>query len=890
MKKALSMILLVSLLLTACGKGPQPQQTSEPGETEQTSQSTAESSEAPTETEPAPVWDGAYIGQEEYLQLAGEALEAWKQEVTGALSGQSLEHALEEFEKAKNILRNAATFAEARAAVKLTEKILAEQLPLSSGAVILTGDAKTQALAAMESAMIRSGIAGLTLGEKADYYLLRDRVEPAGRTLREDYGFGILQEGRLNAPLEAEAGSAQSMYFHDSVSSDPGTLNYLKAKPTEDDALKRLFAVCSASYYAPFAADNSRGWEYRPELAADFPQSVSLTADGKSDSWDIPLRTEGLAYCSGSALESRSAFNGRPVCAEDYEYTFKLLLTKHHAYYRGAELAAGGTLAIRGAAEYYEGSTDGYSEALWENVGISVREEGGQAWLTLVFTKPCSCDEVTAFLSDRIFAPIPEAFVQTVGKYYYMGFNAEEGTDPADNSLSVGPYFLQEYAAGEKLVFGKNPFYALAAEKYAPEGVVYAVLPDRTAELALYKEGLLDICRLDEADVREFAESTELTALPTGEMFTLQMNTAAGEAALTNAWFRRALSLALDRRDFAVRRALLPAFSFLPLETRTEAGELYRETEAGRLAMESLTSGTDGSGCNEEQAAAYFRLALSELEADALYAPGTEQDPTVIRLDILWQDPAQGADHHGELAYAWERIFNDPAVSGGKYRLEVHFEAAENWQQVYDRIAAGSYDLALGTASGAAKDPWAYCGHYSGDNRISGGVTLQARPETADADKMPVIFDGARWSLDALCMAAAGGVYTEGGAARPLLQISLRQLHLEEDGSYTGAFVLEPADPERIQLKVEAAYIWNRERYERGDGLYQEESLQAEIRGGEKGETVVGFRLTPELLDRFRLAKNGEGTRLFGLDLQYACGLKGESLRREWCFSGIMLP
>ena len=228
---------------------------------------------------------------------------------------------------------------------------------------------------------------------------------------------------------------------------------------------------------------------------------------------------------------------------------------------------------------------------------------------------------------------------------------------------------------------------------------------------------------------------------------------------LANSHFRKALSLSINRTEFANLCGSKPSVDFLTAGyiIDLESGKAYNDTNAHKSAVEQLINDTDGYGYSLEKARDYFRMALTELEHDGIYKPGTKDVPTEITLEIAWMFDSDEEDFHNLLKKYLETAFNDESVCKGVYKLNVNFWSGEEWSDVYyKKIMTGKYDLAYGSLSGNMTDPLSVLKTLSSNPDVSEGYTLSFGINTSDADVYPLVYNGHRWSFDALCTASLG--------------------------------------------------------------------------------------------------------------------------------------
>jgi hypothetical protein len=283
------------------------------------------------------------------------------------------------------------------------------------------------------------------------------------------------------------------------------------------------------------------------------------------------------------------------------------------------------------------------------------------------------------------------------------------------------------------------------------------------------------------------------------------------EPALSNPHFVKALSLSINRIQFADKRGSIPSVDYLSSNYMSDPvnGISYSVTEAHKQAVAGLLRDTDGCGYSLELAREYFKLALAELEAANLYRAGTKENPTVIKLEIAWMYPQHEETYHNEIKQYFEDAFNHESVHGGEYKLECEFWVGTNWSDVYyNKLMLGQYDLGFGSISGNSLNPLDFMGVLSADPAISGSFTLNWGTNTADPDADVLVYNGVRWSYDALWLAANSVAIVIDGASVPAVSEEYVQT-ANEDGTYTEVITISlNADEIKDYTVQEVVLCW----------------------------------------------------------------------------------
>lgn len=923
-KKFLALLLSAAMVmsLAACGgddgAASDSGQSSESasGSAESSSESEAESSDdANAGGEANANWDGAYIGAEDYKAYIAHDLDQLVIDIQDQLTAEQ-KTAVEAAQAAgAEAIAAAGTIADVQKAYEDAYNAIIAAIPVADGLISYasaTNEEMTDMLGIVETYAVRNGITGISLFEDGNYQMYNPRVTLGTENYIVGYGFGTLAEGAITEDLEYESNPDWKRYYHALNAADPGTLNVTNEQGTE---VSSLYSYIRSNFYTNFMNETKDGYDWVPELAMEKPVAVNDdNGDGAATKWRFQVRTgaEGLKYTTGSSIESRAAFNNRDVELEDYETGFKFLLTQKNQLFRGGEQAnntTGG--AIVGVKEFYDGTTNGFSQELWDKVGIKTYEEDGKSYFEVEYTQ-----EYTQFyamyyinLIGESALVVPQDFLDLVTTQNYLGFNNDATETPMDNSLSLGAYYVEAYNQDQEIVYKKNPNYVYADTKYSIEGVHIKIFPavadDNTASINEFLAGHTDAAGIPQTMLDEYRNDPRTRTTLGSSVFKLNVNALNAEdweqlfgengtvkqtqkadywevePALGNIHFIKAMQYSIDRLTFANARGSIPSVDFLSSNYMSdpENGISYATTDAHKKAVAPLLDETDGNGYSLELAREYFRVALSELESEGAYAPGADGKPTVIHIEFAWMYPQEEENYHNEIKAFLETAFNDDSVSGGKYQLSVDFWVGNDWQEVYNKkMQIGQFDVGFGSVSGGTLTPLKHMNILSGNQVISGGFTLNWGTDTNDPDAYPIVYNGERYSYDAFYLAANSQAIISKGASQDVVSFNYEPIVKNEDGSYSGAMEFKTALPELTTLTVTNVVCCNYERYNNGDGEYAEEAVAFEVEDKGDGVTRVTFTVPAELAADYA---TGSGTSenpagATGFDFSYDYVLDGK--------------
>ena len=862
----------------------------------------------PTAT-PVP-WDGAYMEAEDYKAYIAYDLDLLYADIEAQLTADQKSAVTAAIEIGKAAIEEAASVAAVVAAYEAAYQAVLDCIPVADGIKSFAGennDERTNMLGILETYAVKVGTTGLSMFENGGYTMYNPRITLGTENYIVGYGFGTLAEGAITADLEYETNPAWKRYYHTYNVADPGTLNYLNDQGSE---VGDFYGYMSTAYFGNFMNETKDGYDWVPILAMEKPVALNANADGTATKWRFQVRTgnEGLKYTTGSTIESRAAFNNRPVELEDYLTPYKLALTQANQYYRGSETANQTTGAIVGFKEYYDGSADGFNEELWNKVGIKVYEEDGKSYFEYEFTQPMTPFYSMYYISSSLYMPIPQEFIDLVTPQNYLGFNLDATETPMDNGLALGAYYVEAYNADQQVVYKKNPNYVYADTKYAIEGVHIKIFPaageDTQAGFNEFLAGHFDGSGIPKERLDEFRNDPRTRTTTGDSVFKLNVNALDAETweymfgengvitqtpkdsywtvepALGNSHFVKALNYSIDRLTFATARGSIPSVDYLSSNYMSdpENGISYSVTDAHKKAVSSLLEGTDGYGYSLELARDYFRLALQELEAEGKYTPGTKENPTVIQLELAWMYTTHEEGYHNEIKNFFETAFNDDSVHGGAYKLECIFWVGNVWSDVYyNKMMVGQFDIGFGSISGNSLNPLDFVTVLSSDAEISGSFTLNWGTDTNNPDAYPIVYRGERYSFDSFVNAANNQSIVSGGKNMKALSFNYGAIAKNADGTYTGTLEITETLADVTTVTIDNIVCCNYERYYNGDGTYAEEAVTFTTEDKGNGVTLVTFTVPAELAADYA---TGSGTveaptGYTGFDFYYTIDLDG---------------
>jgi len=319
-------------------------------------------------------------------------------------------------------------------------------------------------------------------------------------------------------------------------------------------------------------------------LAVLDPRSLE-PRPGVAERWDVS--DDGRTYTFHLRADARWS-DGRSVTAEDFAYSWRRALDPETA----AEYAYM-LFPIRGAKAYYKAAAKARNEeqkaALWSEVGVRVE---GPRRLVVDLERP------TAYFLDlaafSTYLPVRRDVVESWGDNWIF----------PPHIISNGAYRLTQWRFQSRMRWEKNPYYWNAGT-VALEQIEVRVYEEPNTALLAYETGEIDLTTSVPAlaktpllEASRAGRRRDVLNVPNLGTYFYRFNCTKG--ALADPRVRRALALALDRReivDRAARGGQMPATVLVPpgmAGYESPAGLVESVEEARRLLAEAGYAGGEG--------------------------------------------------------------------------------------------------------------------------------------------------------------------------------------------------------------------------------------------------------------------------------------------------------
>ena len=417
---------------------------------------------------------------------------------------------------------------------------------------------RTEVLGSLEKYAMEHHLTGITLFENGGYVKYAERVHLPTTNYISGYGFGLLSEGTLTAPMPAanESEEAHRMYLHTATSQDPGKIN---ARNDSGSQVSDLEGYITSSFWGTRLNSTKDGYEWYPVLAKDTvtynnnttpfnrpipiydgqevkPGDTDPNVLGQYYTWRIYVKTgNALKYRYQGRAWGDNVFDGRAVTKEDYEFAYRFILTGSHLFSRGTEMAGDETYGIVGAQKYNtvtKEASDITALNTWNEMkesgelGIKVGTDSVNGdYIQLTLVNPI--DRFTAMytLSSNLVSPMCEDFIRALGvksaddpirqgarNYGLTNDNnnvpSEHKNRIVDSVICVGPYMLEDWVTDQAIVFKKNDLWTNDPNRYNIAGIKMLIIDSSNSTTKIFDR--FDHGDLDSAGVPSKYISTQV--------------------------------------------------------------------------------------------------------------------------------------------------------------------------------------------------------------------------------------------------------------------------------------------------------------------------------------------------------------------------------------------
>ena len=387
------------------------------------------------------------------------------------------------------------------------------------------------------------------------------------------------------------------------------------------------------------------------------------------------LSDDGLTY-TFTIRKNAKWSNGDDLTADDFVYSWRKLIANagSYAYIFGKEGAC-----IKNADELAE---------LGTTAGDKIKELGVEAKdkKTLQVTLSQPCPYFLEIMTFPCFYPQNQKFVEKCGSKY--------ATD-AKYLLANGPFKVTKWTKSNKITFEKNDKY-YDADKVELDGLNMYLVQDPKTAAAAFDNGKVDFATINSALVDKYEGKDSLVKFKQGYMYYLYLNF--NNKALANTNIRKALSLAIDRKDLCNK--------VLKDGSREADGFVSADFTYGPDGKEYRSEGKDYTEYNLKEAQAAFDQGLKELGVSSL------------KLRLLYGTDETPADTEAEYLQACFKKLKG---------LDIEMVATVKKDRIYNREANGNFQVVCTRWGPDYADPTTYLNLATTDNSNNYGKYTSAK-------------------------------------------------------------------------------------------------------------------------------------------------------------------
>ncbi len=358
-------------------------------------------------------------------------------------------------------------------------------------------------------------------------------------------------EVETQAATEAETEAAAAETPESSEADTLKVLNYnLGADPkTLDPGLNSAIDGSHILNNTFEALTREIGGEIKPAMAARYEVSE-----------------DGLVYTFH--LRDAKWSDGQPVTAQDFEFAWQRAIKVETAAPYASHF-----FYIKNAQDFYEGNGS------LEDVGIKAVDEK-----TFQVTLEAPTPYFLSLITRPAFMPVRKEIIESGDESWFF---------KKETAISNGPFVLESYATGDKIVLKKNPNY-WNADSVQIDQINCLMIVESSTSLTAFQAGNLDIINNipTQEITRLLSEDDSFYILPKMGTYYLQFNM--NVDALKDVRVRKALSLALDRKSITenvMKGGEIPATGFNPVglkdsqgnDFNTTAGDYYINVDGGNV-------------------------------------------------------------------------------------------------------------------------------------------------------------------------------------------------------------------------------------------------------------------------------------------------------------------
>ena len=345
--------------------------------------------------------------------------------------------------------------------------------------------------------------------------------------------------------------------------------------------------------------------------------------------------------------------------------------------------------------------------------------------------------------------------------------------------MSYGPYRLSKFQSNKFIEIVRNEkWYGYTDGKhegqYQMEALNTTVVDKHETAMQLFENGQVDDIELTASDMKKYGLSKRLQFTPESYTQKLSFNVTrskllarqedaakhehkGNKTILANENFRKAISLAIDRKKYAQQcTAGSEAFTMLLNSlyiSDVDHGEFYRGTQQGESVYGKIYDHLGGSTIDDENGPAlnknaegfnaalaleYFKKALNEEMASNENGHFVKGDTISMEILVYKTDSETTQASYAFLKETFEGLARSVNDEAGETVVNFDYYMSPN-EDYYNEAKKGAYDVIFSTWGGAQMNPWGLMEVYcdpSFDSNCEYGMTgrLNSIMITFDSD------------------------------------------------------------------------------------------------------------------------------------------------------------
>jgi hypothetical protein len=459
-------------------------------------------------------------------------------------------------------------------------------------------------------------------------------------------------------------------------------------------------------------------------------------------------------------------------------------------------------------------SDDLWDDTLWDqyvgdNIKMGKDDTGNYIEFNLLY--PCTPFYAMYYLSSTLYSPLPEAFIKHWGANS-LGLAVGSEWTMADTMLATGPYYIDKYSAGDILSLKKNPYYFTTQDNLS-DGTIRQVyqIPgfdfkklDNSALKDNFLAGRIDSYAPNKDTLKDPFNTSTGSGTASGVVwnryqtkgdanFKINVNSttqaqwdkyfgtsgttyphpSAGsqdyrtrKEYLSDKNFLNFLSFGLDRKSICEARGTTPTQEYFSDNylIDPETGVSYNSTAVHKAVLANRYNETYGYSVDAAKAAldkamddTIVPMAQNgKLKAPGSGAAGTKNNPWYVPINMNWMNPTDTTDY-SDVFDSINKIFSEEIEEnyGGNYKLVINqIAGTSDYNQVYNIMKQGEFDLGFGAISGNDLDPLGFFEVLRSNNSSTFTVNWGADTSLTSPD---IVYDGKTWSFDGLWKAGTSG-------------------------------------------------------------------------------------------------------------------------------------